>query len=766
MSRLFLAVALSVLTILIATPQSYATSAADYRCAEQYEAVFARGSGDSGIIRADAPTNAFKDAFEAQFSDRPEAYNIYNLGTESYNNSLYPHVSIKGLYDSGYINGAGALLSNGEGYEYGKSVDTGVHELTGYLTERMAKCPDKQYILGGFSQGAHVVSETLFALTTNQLNKISYIALFGDPKLYLPEAAQYTIGEKISKERKANDPYYNDEFGYPSDACYGAGLSKWRHTVDNCNTHTGSLYIPRSDYYPKEVSGKIHTWCFAEDGVCDSNTPVWGGGHSRYAETRGVPTAVAEAVNRDVTYDFSSYDAISDIKGQNIDFVIIPSWPCYVGLDYKYRYLDPLFSIIKSEDYISGRIRYVGAGNAYESSDYSYQGVKEALKTLYITYYPASPRRSDALLVYIIYTDKFCAPWSSLPLHSALPYDTLSLRTSYAANSTDDSGIPYVITLPDDTTTLANNQNAVPFATTSITPLNLSQLVSQATVPTTLSLHNFQATPNEPVRFSLSSVPSGIKTISWDFNSDGVFDEVSTASTTTHTYSEPFSGGVTVRTVTTGGRIGQDSAKVTVAAQYTSHSLPPAPLGVKVQRLAGDSAKVSWAKVKNDNSTTRWNIRVDGYPVGKTTLETTEVTISDMHFETNKFKTISVEGINTDGSAGPPASAAIGPEQTESDPSLNRTGADVGNLIAAIKSDNPIPAATQPVQNRSNPEEEISAEPTNSTQSSSLTESVTPAYAAKSGTAPNQWGLKLGIVVFSTLSLGVCAAVINRHHRR
>jgi hypothetical protein len=42
---------------------------------------------------------------------------------------------------------------------YGDSVNTGVDELTAYLTKRAAACPAAHFGLGGYSQGAQVVGE-------------------------------------------------------------------------------------------------------------------------------------------------------------------------------------------------------------------------------------------------------------------------------------------------------------------------------------------------------------------------------------------------------------------------------------------------------------------------------------------------------------------------------------------------------------------------------------------------------------------------------
>ena len=60
------------------------------------EAIFARGSSDSGKNLRDLPTTSFMDSLG---KSNPAAH-IYILGDEAYNSNQYPHVTISGFDDN------------------------------------------------------------------------------------------------------------------------------------------------------------------------------------------------------------------------------------------------------------------------------------------------------------------------------------------------------------------------------------------------------------------------------------------------------------------------------------------------------------------------------------------------------------------------------------------------------------------------------------------------------------------------------------------
>ena len=114
--------------------------------------MFARGSGQS-LTEPEART--FRDNLTASIKGGT-SFNFYGLGTEAQQGFKYEAIGVGG---ADWHHGVGAKVSGGEGMKYGSSVNSGVSELLSYLVDRSAKCRDALLVLGGYSQGAQVISE-------------------------------------------------------------------------------------------------------------------------------------------------------------------------------------------------------------------------------------------------------------------------------------------------------------------------------------------------------------------------------------------------------------------------------------------------------------------------------------------------------------------------------------------------------------------------------------------------------------------------------
>ena len=214
------------------------------------EFIFARGSGEqlggvsyqawqSSIIAAMAGVETLK-------------YEFYELGSKSYNGYQYPAVSVSG--DAlGFATLFGAYFYAGEGQLFGESVREGMMELKIHMGITSRICPQTKYVLGGYSQGAMVLSKSLSSLDAS---KILYVATFGDPKLYLPE------GEPDMWNRYMT-----------VDACRGVNLSIYRTYVPDCKAYEGVLGSVRP-YQPAQYTGKIGTWCNQFDIMCSSGLSI------------------------------------------------------------------------------------------------------------------------------------------------------------------------------------------------------------------------------------------------------------------------------------------------------------------------------------------------------------------------------------------------------------------------------------------------------------------------------------------------------------
>lgn len=194
--------------------------------------VFARGSG--GERWTDQNYLAFRDALQAKLTTTNLSYEFIDLD--------YPAVGV-GLDNLSVT--AGAFFGAGDAYEFGDSVKAGVEKLDKMVNS--VTCPWTKYVVGGYSQGAMVVSRALGSLRADRL---IYAATFGDPKLYLPEGK-----------------------GLMPAACRGENLSDYRIYVPDCQAYKGLLgaYIP---YEPEALAGKVGTWCNRRDIFCSSHLSI------------------------------------------------------------------------------------------------------------------------------------------------------------------------------------------------------------------------------------------------------------------------------------------------------------------------------------------------------------------------------------------------------------------------------------------------------------------------------------------------------------
>ena len=237
---------MALLLILILGPIILATNvnSIDNSNCSDFEFVFARGSGQS---LNDSDYRAYKTALEEKLKDQKISF--YELGEKS---GGYPAVS------ANFSVSLGAIISAGESYKFGESVEKGTKELANRVKSESKRCKNKKFILAGYSQGAVVVDKTLTYLDSS---KIFYVANFGDPKLYLPEGKR---------------------------ACKNLNLSNYRIYVPDCNVEEGIL-DGLKPYQPSEYYNKLGVWCNQNDIMCGSNLNILNPlkGHTSYNSKSG-----------------------------------------------------------------------------------------------------------------------------------------------------------------------------------------------------------------------------------------------------------------------------------------------------------------------------------------------------------------------------------------------------------------------------------------------------------------------------------------------
>lgn len=202
--------------------------------------VFARGSG--GKYNEDPNYLEYKSSIESKLKNTSLKYEFIDLD--------YPAV---GVGIDNLDTTIGAYVGAGNTYEFGESVNTGVKNLIRMIND--ARCPNTKYVIGGYSQGAMVISKALSSLKSD---RVIYAATFGDPKLYLPEGK-----------------------GLLPKACRGVELSNYRTYVPDCRAFKGLLgaYIP---YQPSGFKDKLGSWCNKRDIFCSSYSNV--SHHLRYID--------------------------------------------------------------------------------------------------------------------------------------------------------------------------------------------------------------------------------------------------------------------------------------------------------------------------------------------------------------------------------------------------------------------------------------------------------------------------------------------------
>ena len=244
--------------------------------------VFARGSDQPlATNTGSGMAQAYFDHVEARLAGY--SLNEYELGTRDYGGYRYRAVGISAildLYRSNIIRILVSLIrrvssqdaagsSSGSAtdlleinllgaVEYRASVIEGMGEFITYLADRRARCPEEVFLVGGYSQGAQVISRSLPLLAGDTRDRIAHVALFSDPALHLPE------GE---------NPGFvaNCEQGIP------VTVSAWRRGNVGCSTRSGILNLeplrflnigPHTPYVPSDIEARVGSWCERTDGVC------------------------------------------------------------------------------------------------------------------------------------------------------------------------------------------------------------------------------------------------------------------------------------------------------------------------------------------------------------------------------------------------------------------------------------------------------------------------------------------------------------------
>lgn len=616
--------------------------------------VFARGSGQE-INAKEA------DTFHKQLEYRvgKDRVNFYELGSESYGGNQYPAVNVSDLMNG---NAIGAKMSGGMKHDYGKSVNQGVAELNTYLTARHRKCPKEFFILGGYSQGAQVVGQTLPGISSDIKQKIVFTMLFGDPKLYLPE------GEGILPP-----------------ACFKKKLSTYRREIANCFVDNGALGA-RKPFLPDEDNVKTGLWCLGHDYVCGSSKFAWDtDGHGKYANTNGpIDDGVFEAairLNKAIQSTPQDGPIINDKRSNNnmgttgtdVVFVLDTTGSMSPYIDQMKTFIRNYSSKIKEMNGRVGLVVYRDAGDDYTAKKLSdlqsdttdllakldsvsaagggddpeaalhasmvamnemkwQKGATKAIILLTDAGYHEPDKVDGSTLAAVAKRSLEIDPVNVYPVvehHLASSYTDVAKQTSgqvvVSGGENDTIG-----SLTKALTKIKNRPNAK------------------------LKIGEYYAEVGQEITFDASDsyvVDGSITKYEWDFDGDGKIDQTTTSPVTSHVYNEKFDGVMQVRMSASNDTVSNISAPVKIGIKPNLPVGPGAPqVSAKIIERNGNKAtiRLNWQPV--DELSSRWLIRLDDNNLGWAVGEQRQLDITDVDISTTR--TITVTGMKADGYVG------------------------------------------------------------------------------------------------------------------
>lgn len=648
----------ALLASLVTGPSAFAADPLTAPC-DNVELVFARGSGQP---TGDDEYARFRDQVEAEVGTQLTV-NPYELGSSSIDGNAYPAVPVGTESWDSFWNTVQAGLSGGGGWTYGASVDTGVDELNSYLTSRAATCPDAAFVLGGYSQGAQVVGETYVEkLTADLRNRILYQALFGDPRLNLPEGANRG----------------GSRTGY-APACLGDDAdSEWRFDVPDCFVNSGSLGA-RAPYLPASFTSSTGLSCAKHDFVCGSSRLIWDTeGHGTYGDNAGsIDKAAVEIANRlAVHFPNSGIDTTVELPGAgttglDVAFLIDSTGSMGWQIADTKAFAAQMADTIKG---VKGRValvEYKDAGDVVTARILSeFQEDTTDFNTQLATIYASGGGDYPEAALHALMTAFDGLQWrdgatkAAVILTDATYHDPDRVDASTLASVAKRAlEIDPVNVYPIVSSGAASFYTELAEATTGQVIVNdgdtsaalMSALTKLQTRPVVLLPHpDYYAQPGQEITFNASASYSPGSTLvkyDWDYNGDGTFDEATTNPIAKHTYTEVAEGLMQVRVTDANGSASNASAFVHIGTSPDA-GRPAAPTNVTaVPASSADgvsTVQVSWES--SDPAVYRWGLTVDGIPAGMVEGASDTVSITDVHRETDVE--IGVVGFTKDGLIG------------------------------------------------------------------------------------------------------------------
>ena len=638
------------------------TAAAPAAACTDVEAIWARGSGQ-GL--GDGQYDRWFEQLNARIKGSV-TLGHYEVGTTKVGDYQYPAVDVDDVWNG---NPGGAWMGSGYAFQYGDSVWQGVGEYSLYLAERAALCPDTVFVAGGFSQGAQVIGQAYTQVLPDHLrDRIAFNALFGDPKLYLPE------GEGV----------------WPA-ACRGEARSPWRRRIANCDVDNGSLSA-RKPYLPSGFETTTGLWCAADDFVCGSSkNPTNTKGHVYNQAGGDIDSAAIEIAERlDPLFPDAPADDIdptvfviaTGTTGLDVAFILDSTGSMSSTIDGAKQFAADMASTIRG---LRGRvalIEYRDAGDTFVAAtrsglDNDITGFQSALDDVTAAGGGDAPEAGLAALMQafnsldwrpgatkaaIVLTD---APFHNPDVATGVNVDQV------VARSLEIDPVNVYPVVPDyeqaDYEDLAqrtsgrvivNDGNAEEALLATFDELENRPVVL-------LGAPEYYAQPGQVIRFDASDsyAPSGtVAGYDWDFDGDGTYEERTSDPVTTHVYASPGKVNMAVQVTDDAGRLGSMSAPVTVSENAPVRDAgvvaAPSPLGATPGPVVTGKRDidVTWTPAAGP-AADRWAVYLDGVPLGL--VEGTQHTVTVRGVTADVGHEVGVAGQNAEGDLGDQATAVV-----------------------------------------------------------------------------------------------------------
>jgi Mg-chelatase subunit ChlD len=644
---------------LILADKSYALSV-DKVCGD-VSVVYVRGSG--GKLGEENERIRFERQLKERLTSKV-SLTFYELGSESYGGAKYPAVDVKNVLNG---NAVGAFISNGSSNDYGKSVALGRTELEAYIKQRTTKCPNERIVLGGYSQGAQVIGESSSRLQA-YANKIDFIALFGDPKLYLPE------GEGI----------------YPV-ACKGINLSEYRRDIGDCHADNGSLGARKPTYVVESFKSKTGLWCAAKDYICGtSKLPYDQSGHSTYAKdgsaidkaAKEIAAKLKKTVSTDKATTINASHTQNGVGTTGLDMVFVIDTTGSMGwkIEQAKAFARKQAATIKEKNGRVALVAYRDAGDEYTAKIISglqsdqtefLAGLdaltiggggdtEEAALHALMTAFNGLTWEDGATKAAVLLTDA--------PFHQPDKVDGSTIA-SVAKRSLEIDPVNVYPVVPEGLESsfveLAEKTTGQVIKDVGNTEVALTQAVTKIQNRPTAVLKNpeYSGLPGDTIQFDASEsyiVDAAITKYEWDFNGDGVFDRETSEPVTSFTYPDKFDGTMQVRISASNNTIANASAFVKIGT-YVAPVSPKKPTNVTVKVMSTkdgvSTVKLEWKP--GDSTAQKFAVASNGVPLGYVVGAQTSIEIRDVL--RNDAVDFSVSGINSEGRIGDSANVVLSP---------------------------------------------------------------------------------------------------------